>query len=90
MQYYDYDDMTRLPLEVINYISTYNIDAWVRSSSSKTGLHLMVDCPYNLDIFKKHSDTTYEARAEACGYKLLWDKGCSSWYKIKNFGVYEE
>ena len=90
MKLYDYDNMTRLPLEVINYISVYEISAWVRVSSSTKGLHLKVDTTHDLHTIKKYSDPHYEMKKELLGYSLLWDDGCSPWYKIENFGVYEK
>jgi len=88
--YYDYDNRTRLPLEVINFISVYDLEAYVRMSSSKKGLHLKVEIDKELPVFKKYSDEVYEEMKEKFNISLLWSKRTSPWYKIKNFGVYEK
>ena len=87
MMLYDYDDMTRLPLEVINFISIHNIEAYMRISSSRNGIHLRVNIPYDLHVFTKHCDTHYLMKKQKIGFHLLFNKGCSDWYIIKNYGV---
>ena len=39
---YDLDDRIRLPLEVINYCSVYELEAYVRHSKSGRGFHIKI------------------------------------------------
>ena len=87
-QYHDYDNMTRLPLSVINYLSTYNIEAYVCSSPSKAGLHLKYKSERRIPELAKYSDRYYEYKKDLFDMALVWRK--YPWYKIKNYGVYEK
>ena len=90
--FYDLDNMIRLPLEVINCISINHAWGYVRISPSGYGFHVKTSEPCS--VCKKHSDYKYEAIAEALGWRILFGnkgkKQASKWYRIKNCGVYDE
>ena len=90
MQYYDIDNKTRLPLEVINFISVYGLEAYVRGSSSKKGLHVKVDSAREIPIIAKWADKRHEQMKHESGTTNLWSDRATEWFRIKNFGVYAE
>lgn len=86
-QYHDYDNMTRLPLSVINYLCINNIEAYVCASTSKTGLHLKYKSEEIIAELERYSDERYEHKKGLYGMSLLWRK--YPWYRVEKFGVYE-
>ena len=89
---YDLDDRIRLPLEVINYCSIYELEAYVRHSKSGRGFHILIKgINHDIPAIKKYSDKNFEAwKEDSLGMFNLWDKGAGEWWRIKNYGVYEK
>ena len=90
--YYDLDNFTRLPLEVINCISINHEHGFVRVSSSGKGFHVKTSEPCH--VCQKYSDKKFERLKEELGFSILFGnngkKFVSEWYRIKNCGVYKE
>ena len=89
--YYDLDNRSRLPLEVINDICINQGNGLVRVSPSKNGFHVIVALPSL--VCKKYSDEKFEWLKEELGFQLLFGnkgkKEAGKWWEIRNFGVYE-
>ena len=89
---YDIDNMTRLPLFIINFCSIYELEAYVRYSKSGRGFHIKImGIERDIPCLKKYSDGNFEAWKEASqGMFNLWSEGAGEWWRIKNYGVYEK